>query len=100
MKTQCDHSLMPGSMLSGGGEVSSTIMDITIVWGKRASKIEVAGVASWTACATAAATLLAWSMEPLGTVLRPGFSQLTPSGYARPFPLFAVARKRRYAGLA
>ena len=91
---------MPGGMLSGGGEVSSTIMDITIVWVKRASKIEVAGVASWTACATAAATLLAWSMEPLGTVLRPGFSQLTPSGYARPFPLFAVARKRRYAGLA
>ena len=39
-------------------------------------------------------------MEPLGTVLRPGFSQLTPGGYARPFPLFAVARKRRYAGLA
>ena len=91
---------MPGGMLSGGGEVSSTAKDVTIVWGKRASKIEVAGVASWTACATAAATLLTWSMEPLGTVLRPGFSQLTPGGYARPFPLFAVARKRRYAGLA
>ena len=92
---------MLGGMLSGGGEVSSTAKDVTIVWGKRASKIEVAGVASWTACATAAATLSACGgMEPLGTVLRPGFSQLTPSGYARPFPLFAVARKRRYAGLA
>ena len=51
---------MLGGMLSGGGEVSSTAKDVTIVWGKRASKIEVAGVASWTACATAAATLLAW----------------------------------------
>ena len=57
MKTRCDRSLTLGGMLSGGGEVSSTTKDATVVWGKRASKIEVASVASWTACAPAAATL-------------------------------------------